>query len=96
MDEIRVRLTARPVIEAPYLFRWEEAEGSYVLRSPAGAVRLNETAAEILKRCDGSRSVAQLVDELKALYAGVGGEIDDGVRRFLALAHAKGWIRHRA
>jgi pyrroloquinoline quinone biosynthesis protein D len=96
IDEFPIPLTARgrPVINAPYRLRWEEGEGCYVLSSSTGTVRLNESAAEILKRCDGSRSAAQLVDELKALYAGAGGEIDAGVRRFLELARARGWIRY--
>ena len=98
MDEFPIPLTERdrPVIDAPHRLRWEEADGCYVLRSVTGTVRLNESAAEILKRCDGSRSAAQLVDELKVLYAGAGAEIDDSVRRFLALARARGWIRPRA
>jgi pyrroloquinoline quinone biosynthesis protein D len=98
IDEFPISLTARdrPVINAPYRLRWEEGKGCYVLSSSTWTVRLNESAAEILKRCDGSRSAAQLVDELKVLYAGAGAEIDDSVRDFLALARARGWIRPRA
>lgn len=86
----------RPVINPLYLFRWEEAQESYVLLYPEGIVKLNETAGEILSRCDGERTVAQLTDELRELYLDAGGEVDAGIRRFLELAYAKGWIRRGA
>ncbi|HXH01958.1 MAG TPA: pyrroloquinoline quinone biosynthesis peptide chaperone PqqD [Candidatus Competibacteraceae bacterium] len=74
-----------------YLLRWEEPQQAYVLLYPEGVVKLNQTAAAILRLCDGSRTVAALIGELENQYTGAG--IADSVRRFLEVAHAKGWIR---
>ena len=41
--------------------QWEEAQQKYVILYPEGMVELNQSSAEILKLCDGSRQLAQLV-----------------------------------
>lgn len=86
----------RLAINPLFLFQWEETQGAYVLLYPEGVVKLNGTAAEILKRCDGERTVAQLVAELKRLYSAPDAEIESGIRKFLEISYAKGWIRHKA
>jgi pyrroloquinoline quinone biosynthesis protein D len=56
-------------------------------------IRLNETAVDILRRCNGEYTVAQLIDELTALYEGTKeDDIASGVRAFLDLALSKGWV----
>lgn len=56
-------------------------------------VRLNETAVDILRRCNGEYTVAQLIDELTALYeATEETDIASGVHAFLDLALNKGWV----
>jgi pyrroloquinoline quinone biosynthesis protein D len=53
-------------------------------------VQLNPSAAEILRRCDGQRSIDAIVEELQALFQveGIGPQVEallqEGVRR--------GWI----
>jgi pyrroloquinoline quinone biosynthesis protein D len=79
-----------------FLFRWEDTQDSYVLLYPEGVVKLNQTAGEILKRCDGGRTVGALIDELKQLFAEPPEQVENGVRRFLEVSYAKGWIRNRA
>ena len=39
-----------------FRFQWEPAQQAHVLLYPEGMVKLNQSAGEILKRCDGSRS----------------------------------------
>lgn len=85
----------RFVINPMYLFRWEETQDSYVLLYPEGIVKLNLTAGEIIKRCDGKRTVAELVAELQALFAG-DERVAQGVQQFLEVFRAKGWIRRQA
>jgi coenzyme PQQ biosynthesis protein PqqD len=46
------------------------AEGD-VLLMPERMLRMNGCGSEILKRCDGSRTVEDIVAELQALYTGV-------------------------
>jgi pyrroloquinoline quinone biosynthesis protein D len=56
-------------------------------------VLLNETAGEILIRCNGSRTVAVLIEELRVLYRGTSSEeISAAVASFLELALSRGWI----
>jgi hypothetical protein len=41
-----------------FRFQWEPAQGCHVLLYPEGMVKLNQSAGEILKRCDGARTRA--------------------------------------
>jgi pyrroloquinoline quinone biosynthesis protein D len=45
-------------------------EGDYLLM-PESMLRMNGTGSEILKRCDGSHTVKEIVAELQGVYAGV-------------------------
>ena len=45
-----------------FRLQWEEAQDCLVLLYPEGMVKLNASAGEILKRCDGQRSVAAIVE----------------------------------
>jgi pyrroloquinoline quinone biosynthesis protein D len=79
-----------------YLFRWEETQHAYVLLYPEGIVKLNETAGEIIKRCDGRLTAADMVTELQAAYPGDNERVAEGVYKFLEVFRAKGWIRRQA
>ncbi|CAG1020084.1 partial PqqA binding protein, partial [Patescibacteria group bacterium] len=37
--------------------QWEEAQQKFVILYPEGMVELNQSSAEILKLCDGTRSL---------------------------------------
>jgi pyrroloquinoline quinone biosynthesis protein D len=71
--------------------QWEEVQQAYVLLYPEGMVKLNQSAAEILKRCDGTLTVAELVAELQLAF----GEADlrDPVEGMLRAAFEKDWIQ---
>jgi pyrroloquinoline quinone biosynthesis protein D len=56
-------------------------------------VKVNETAAAILKMCDGNRSAEQIVSELNDLYTA---DVSESVYKFLEVSHAKGWIRRKS
>jgi pyrroloquinoline quinone biosynthesis protein D len=86
----------RPVINPLFLFRWEETQDAYVLLYPEGVVKLNDTAGEILKRCDGVHTVGELVDEIAREFASDRQSIERSVHSFLEVSHAKGWIRRQA
>lgn len=83
-------------INPMYLFRWEETQDAYVLLYPEGIVKLNQTAGEIIKRCDGVRTVADMVAELQQVFPGDDARVADGVYKFLEVFRAKGWIRRQA
>lgn len=81
---------AKPKLSGLFRFQWEETQGNFVLLYPEGMVRLNQSAAEILKRCDGERDVGQLVRELEQSFSTTG--LEDDVRDFLRAATERGWL----
>lgn len=80
----------RPRVSATFRLQWEEVQQAWVLLYPEGMVRLNRSAGEILKRCDGQRNVAELVAELEHAFDATGLEAD--VLAFLAMARQQHWI----
>jgi len=85
---------ARPRINRLFRFQWEPAQQAHVLLYPEGMVKLNQSAGEILKRCDGSKSVAEIVADLEAAFnaSGLAAEVD----AFLLMAEAQNWINWNA
>ena len=66
-----------------------------MLLYPEGIVKLNQTAGEIIRRCDGVCSAAQMVAELQREFPGRRAR----GRRYLPILEvfrAKGWIRRQA
>ncbi|WP_435106172.1 pyrroloquinoline quinone biosynthesis peptide chaperone PqqD [Arhodomonas sp. AD133] len=82
---------AVPRINPMYLFRWEERQQAYLLLYPEGIVKLNGSAGEILRRCDGSTCVSGIVADLERSFGAT--DLREDVQRFLETSHAKGWIR---
>ncbi|MDH2248689.1 pyrroloquinoline quinone biosynthesis peptide chaperone PqqD [Pseudomonas sp. GD03855] len=84
-------------IRPPFLFRWEDSQQAHVLLYPEGIVKLNATGGEILQRCNGKTSVAELIDQLARSYnASNIDAIRSGILNFLEVSHGKGWIRAKA
>ncbi len=81
---------ARPRINRLFRFQWEPAQQAHVLLYPEGMVKLNQSAGEILKRCDGIKSVAEIVADLEAAFNASGLAAD--VNAFLIMADAQNWI----
>lgn len=82
----------RPRLDSKFLLRWEKSQDAYVLLYPEGVIKLNTTAAEILKRCTGEATAANIATELKALFVN-NADIDNSIYKFLEMTHGKGWIR---
>ncbi len=80
-----------PSIAPGFRLQWEEAQGAYVILYPEGMVKLNASAGETLKRCDGRRRVCEIIEDLERQFPGV--PLAGDVERFLETAHANGWIR---
>ena len=83
-------LEARPRVGSRFRLQWEEAQQAWVLLFPEGMVKLNGSAGEIMKRCDGQRSVRQIVADLEASFGAQG--LQGDVLAFLDLARGKHWI----
>jgi pyrroloquinoline quinone biosynthesis protein D len=57
---------------APHVrLAFDRARGKPVLLAPESVTTLNDTGAEIVRRCDGRHSVADIIAELKREYADV-------------------------
>ena len=85
--------TARPAIGGGFRLQWEPAQEGHVLLYPEGMVKLNQSAAAILTRCDGVRTVADIVAELERTYAVAG--LTPDVCSFVALAVERTWLELR-
>lgn len=89
-DTSAIGATATPRVSKRFRLQWEEAQQAWVLLYPEGMVKLNQSAGEILRRCDGVRSVAEVVADLEQAFATAGLEAD--VVAFLELARKQQWI----
>ena len=71
--------------------QWEESQQKHVILYPEGMVELNLPAAEILKLCDGTRTVDLIVAELERKFETTG--LRDDIVEMLESALENGWIR---
>jgi pyrroloquinoline quinone biosynthesis protein D len=83
-------LAATPRVGTRFRLQWEQAQQSWVLLFPEGMVKLNGPAGEILQRCDGKRSVAQIVADLETAFGAQG--LQGDVLAFLDIARGKQWV----
>jgi pyrroloquinoline quinone biosynthesis protein D len=79
-----------PRIGPGFRLQWEPAQDCHVLLYPEGMVKLNQSAGEILKRCDGRRSAAVIVADLESAFAAAG--LQGDVFAFLEVAARQRWV----
>jgi pyrroloquinoline quinone biosynthesis protein D len=79
-----------PKVGRNFRIQWESAQDAWVLLYPEGMVKLNQSAGEILKRCDGSACVADIVADLETTFNTQGLEGD--VIGFIELAVQQKWV----
>ena len=83
-------LSSQPHVGPGFRLQWEPAQACHVLLYPEGMVKLNGSAGEIMKRCDGQRSVAAIVADLEHAFSAHGLEAD--VLAFMAMAGEQRWL----
>ena len=83
-------LASRPQVGAGFRLQWEPAQACHVLLYPEGMVKLNGSAGEIMKRCDGERDVCAIVADLEAAFGAQGLQKD--VLGFLEIAGKQRWL----
>jgi pyrroloquinoline quinone biosynthesis protein D len=71
--------------------QWEEAQQKDVILYPEGMVELNQSSAEILKLCDGTRDLDQIVIDLEEKFTTTG--LKNDITSFLDVALNNGWIK---
>ena len=73
-------MDSRPVLWRLARLHFDEVRRRPVLLYPEGAVLLNDTGAEILRLCDGTRTVGEIAGELGARY---NADVTNDVRTYL-------------
>ncbi len=81
---------SRPSIGRGFRLQWEGAQNAHVLLYPEGMIKLNASAGEILKRCDGASTIEEITASLEQAFSTTGLEKD--VIAFVTMAHEKRWI----
>ena len=85
--------TWRPRLSPKARLRWDEVEKRYMLVFPEAALMLNDTAPEILKLCDGERTIEGIVDSLTQRFTGIERKvIEEDVISFLTRIKVRGLL----
>ena len=82
--------TSRPRVGNGFRLQWEPAQSSFVLLYPEGMVKLNQSAGEIMKRCDGQADVAAIVADVEKAFNAPG--LEHEVRGFIEMAARQRWL----
>lgn len=88
-----VSTAARPAVGEGFRLQWEPAQEAHVLLYPEGMVRLSRSAAAIMTRCDGERTVADIVAEIERAYSAAG--LSSDIYAFIELALERSWLELR-
>jgi pyrroloquinoline quinone biosynthesis protein D len=79
-----------PRVGAGFRLQWEPVQNCHVLLYPEGMVKLNTSAGEIMKRCDGQRNVAAIAAELEEAFSASG--LQPEVIAFVDMAAKQNWL----
>ena len=91
MTDRSISAASRPVIERRFRLQWEAAQNAHVLLYPEGMIKLNGSAGEILKRCDGATTIADITADLERAFAT--SNLSEDVIRFVSMAVEKKWLQ---
>ncbi len=90
----RVEVSAElvPALPRGVKLRFDQAREAWVLLAPERVLMPDPIAVEILKRCNGKRSVAAVVDDLAVTFAAERAQIETDVTAFLQDLADKGML----
>lgn len=88
-----IDVAARPGIGRGFRLQWEPAQNAHVLLYPEGMVKLNTSAGEIMSRCDGERTLAEIISDLEQTFGATGLSAD--VISFVSMALENKWLEMR-
>jgi pyrroloquinoline quinone biosynthesis protein D len=80
----------QPRVAAGFRLQWEPVQDCHVLLYPEGMVKLNGSAGEIMKRCDGVRSVEAIAADIEQAHSLQGLRSD--VLAFVEMAAKQRWL----
>ena len=64
MSEPALSATSRPKLASKARLKWDRHENKHMLLYPERGMLLNETAAAIVKLCDGTRTITEIAVDL--------------------------------
>ncbi len=82
-----------PEFAPTFRFQWEAAQNCHVVLYPEGMVKLSQSAEEILKRCDGQHTTAEIIAELQQAFNEQ--DLKNEIEHFIEQAIKNGWIRYK-
>ena len=85
--------TAKLALAHGMRLQWEPAQDAHVLLYPEGMVKLNGSAGAIMSRCDGERTLADIVADLERSFGA--SNLGPDVQAFVGFALEKGWLELR-
>jgi pyrroloquinoline quinone biosynthesis protein D len=80
----------RPRLVDGARLQYDDVREEHLLLVPEGAVRLNETAAQVLELCDGRCSLDEIAAVLSARYEGT--DVADDVRDLVDAMGERGLV----
>ena len=89
---IRVSEASRPVLPRHARLKFDETRQVWVILAPERVLAPDQIAVEVLKLCDGVRSVGEMVDELAAKYSADRADISTDVVAMLQDLADKGFL----
>ena len=67
----------------------DEAQGGWILLAPERVFKADAIAAEIIKRCTGEATLAEIIDDLAGRYTAPREKIADDVTALLGKLHTQ-------
>jgi pyrroloquinoline quinone biosynthesis protein D len=86
-----LRAESRLAVGRGFRLQWEPAQNAYVLLYPEGMIKLNVSAGEILKRCDGAATIADITADLERAFGA--SDLSEDVMSFVVMAVEKRWLQ---
>jgi pyrroloquinoline quinone biosynthesis protein D len=77
-------LPERPKLAPGVRLHHDKTRNAWVLLSPERVIEAEGPASEILRRCDGRHTVAEIIDELAVVYAADRAVIAQDVQEMMA------------
>jgi pyrroloquinoline quinone biosynthesis protein D len=85
-------LPERPRLPPGVRLHFDKTRGAWVLLCPERVIEAEGPASEILRRCDGKHTIAEIIDELAAVFVADRAVIAQDVTDMLAELTGKGLL----
>ena len=89
---IRVNEASRPILPRHARLKFDETRQVWVILAPERVLAPDEIAVEVLRLCDGVRSVEEMIDALAVKYTAERGAIATDVVAMLQELADKGFL----